>query len=632
MTRRWLRPGGIAAGLVAVLGANYYLRSTLEDAPEYLYSFLEKFYPDQVPVIFEQMPKWRWLLPLPELTGAWAASTLLLTHLLELSLTPAGVWYLYNAIVIVVSFVCSFALFRSAVFSFTFAIAMGFGTHFYHAYAVTGGIASYIFAAYYVLLLFTTVQVVRGLEPRWAWRAAFAISLVLNMLGYEGWLDTLVLVWVSTPFVYVLLRRMDRLREASRFIRLSGVFTVAGVSYVLVKVTVGYGQTGGSESDIWLNYSSVWLMADDFIANIFLHPYLAVSTFVPPMFAGANALFRLGAGPVLDSQHGYHGDYLYLVAMHQIFFWRFYAGALLVLLIVAIRAAALRMWRQPSAWTLALLVFLLMVLVPGSTHSMVKFRAMNAMPTMAYHVTVGATGVSLLLAWWVTNVWRNSSRPAVRVGAAAMVWLAVLYAALARPAYLTHMSAQVGLGEFLYPNPMRSLLEKLGGTYDAPAGMAEYRLRPVDRDEGVRNVRNLLAELPNPLPRPVLWTKTSEAFVMTEAPDGVIELEGDATQYGYQLESPLIALRPGESYLVRLRYEVLAGRVCAGILSGDRSRWVVAPDGTTPELAFDAGTMAAVTVVLANCHPYDLSNPRTRLKLLGGSYSSLPRESAAASR
>lgn len=623
-----MRPLVIGLGLIALLWANYYLRSTLEDAPRYLYSFLEQFYPAQVPVIFGQMPKWRWLLPLPELTGAWAASTLILTHVLELRLGPAGVWYLYNAIVILVSFACSFVLFRSAVFSFTFAMAMGFGTHFYQAYAVTGGIASYIFAAYHVLLLFTTVQVVRGVEPKWAWRAALAISLALNMLGYEGWLDFLVLVWVTTPFVYILLRRMERLEEAGRFVRLSALFTAAGIAYVVIKVTFGFGQKAGAESDIWLNYASAWLMADDFISNIFLHPYLSVSTFLPPMFAGANALFRLGAGRVLDAQHGYHGDYLYLVAMHQVFFWRFYAGAVLVLLLVGIRSAALRTWRQPSAWTLTLLVCLLMILVPGSTHSMVKFRAMNAMPAMAYHVTVGATGVSLLLAWSVTNVWRRSSRTGVRIGAVALVWSIVFYAALARPAYLTHMAAQSGLGEFLYPNPMRALVEKLGGTYNAPAGMAEYRLRPVDRDETVGAVRDVLGDLPNPLPPPAKWVTSADGITVTPAPDGSVVIDGDATQYGYQLESPVIAVRPGESYLVRVKYQTEAGRVCAGILVADRSRWVVSPDGRTPELAFQSGDLSGVRVVLANCHAYDLSNPRTRVRLLGGSYSALPREGA----
>lgn len=626
MNNRLRRHAAIGLGVVTLLWANYYLRSTLEDSPRYLYSFLEHFYPDQVPVIFEQMPKWRWLLPLPELTGAWASSTLLLTHLLELRLQPAGVWYLFNAIVILVSFGCSYALFRSAVFSFTFAIAMGFGTHFYQAYAVTGGIASYIFAAYQVLLLFTSVQVVRGLQPVWAWRAAFALSLALNILGYEGWLDFLVLVWVSTPFVYILLRRMERIAEASRFIRLSGVFTAVGVLYIVIKVTAGFGQTSGSESDLWLNYDSVWLMAEDLISNIFLHTYMSVSNFLPPMLTGANAFFTLGAGPLIESQHGYHGDFLYLVAMHQVFFWRFYAGAVFVLLLAGIRSTTLRAWRQPSAWTLALLVILLMILVPGSTHTTVKFRPMNAMPSMVYHVTVGVMGASLLLAWLVTNVWQSAAPRAVAVGVVLLVWSTLFYGALARPAYLAHMIAQGGLGEFLYPNPMRTLIEKFGGTYHAPAGMGAYPLRPFDRDEAVRNVRNMLLDLPNPLPALREWTTSAPGVVVSEAAGGGIDIDGDATQYGYQVESPVIALRRGESYLVRVKYDMLSGRVCAGILSDDRSRWVVAPDGTTPELSFQSGTLGGMRVVIANCNPYDLSNPKTRLRVIGGSYSAVPKE------
>jgi len=620
VNRPWTRPVGIAVGLAALLWANYYLRSTLEDAPRYLYSFVEQFYPDQVPIIFEQMPKWRWLLPIRELTGAWVFSTLILTHLLELRLSPAGVWYVYNALAILVSFGCSFVLFRSAIFSFTFAIAMGFGTHFYHAYAVTGGISSYVFAAYNVLLLFTTVQVVRGLQPAWAWRAAFAASLALCMLGYEGWLDLLVLVWVSTPLIYVLLRRMDCLAEASRLIRIAGVFTAAGILYVLVKVNVGYGQGAGSESDIWLNYGSAWLMADDVIANVFLHPYLSLSNFLPPMFVGANALFRLGPGPLIESQHDYHTDSIYLVGMSQVFFWRFYAGAALVLLLVAIRRTTMLMWRRPSAWTLALLVCLLMILVPGSTHSMVKFRPMNAMPGMTYHVTTGVIGASLLIAWLVTHVWRTSSRGALAAAVVALAWATIFYGALARPALLAHMSAQTGMGQFTYPNPMRALVEKLGGAYDVPRGMATYHVKSFDPDEPVIAARNALPDLANPLPPPSEWTKGTDAIVVGAAPGGGIMLDGDSTQFGYQIESPLIAVQPGRSYTVRVRFETAAGRACAGVLSGDRQRWVVAPDGKTPELTFASGNLNGVRVVVANCNLYDLGNTRTRLRLIGGSY------------
>ena len=118
-SRRW---AAIAAGLAAVLIANYYLRSSLEDAPRYLYSFIQRFYPEEAKIVFGQLPTWRLFLPIREISGTWSTTTLIQTSVLERSLTPAGVWYLYNAISILVAFGTTWALFRSAVFSFTFAL------------------------------------------------------------------------------------------------------------------------------------------------------------------------------------------------------------------------------------------------------------------------------------------------------------------------------------------------------------------------------------------------------------------------------------------------------------------------------------------------------------------------------
>ena len=166
MNNRWLRPAAIAIGLAAVLWANYYLRSTLEDSPRYLYSFLERFYEKDIPSIFA-MPLWQMFMPLKQVTGAWAATTLLLVYLTEQAFGSPGAWYIFNALSILVTFGTTWILFRSAIFSFTAAICVGFGTQFYQTYAVTGGIASPLLLSYHTLLVFSIVQVVRGVTPRW---------------------------------------------------------------------------------------------------------------------------------------------------------------------------------------------------------------------------------------------------------------------------------------------------------------------------------------------------------------------------------------------------------------------------------------------------------------------------------
>lgn len=612
----------LAAGLAALLAANLYLRHVLEGASGRMYSFLEAFYAPQIPILFGERPWWRLLLPLPELTGAWAATTLLLTYLVERVLAPGGAWYLFNALAIVVSFWTSWALFRSAVFSFTFAICVGFGTHYYHAYAVTGGIASYLLISYNLLLLFTVAQVVRGVRPAWAWRLALAGSVLVNALGYEGWLDVLVVVWLASPFVFLGLRRLERPAEAGRLVGVTAVLTAAGVAYVAIKVTMGYGQTAGAESDVLFNYRSLWLVADDLVANVFTHAYLSLSNFLPPALVGASAFYRLGADAVVAEQHGYHEPFAYLVVMNQVFLWRFHAGAALAIVLYAFWRTAVSMWRRPTVWTMVVGVALLMVVASGATHTLIKFRPMKAMPVMTYHVTVGVIGASLLIAWLATSAWQRWRRRAAAGALVAAIWVTIFYGALARPAYLAHMSAQVGLGEYLYPNPMRALVEKLGGTYEPPRGLALYRLAPYRADDAMAAARAMLADLPHQLPAPAEWFSPGEAAI-GPAEGGGVDVAGDATQYGYQLMSPRIAVAPSTEYLVRLRFDVREGRVCGGVLAGDQQRWLVPPDGTTVEYRFDSGPHDAVYIVLANCNPTDLGNARSRFRLLGGSYAAL---------
>jgi hypothetical protein len=318
-------------------------------------------------------------------------------------------------------------------------------------------------------------------------------------------------------------------------------------------------------------------------------------------------------------QHGYHAGYEYLVPMHQVFFWRYYAGAGFVLVVVALWQATMRMWRRPSPWTLALIVFLLMILVPGSTHTMIKFRPMNAMPAMTYHVTVGVIGVSLLLSWLLTSAAMRFRRRPLVIALIVVVWGGIFYGALARPSYLAYMAAQSGLGESLYPNPMRELITRLGGTYSPPLGMAAYRLMPFRGTSAT--ARAALGDLPAPLPPPADWVPSDYEWVKPIA--GGIEIEGDATRSGYQIVSPLVPVRPNTRYLVRIRFDVLRGEVCGGILTGNQGAWVVPPNPNYAEYAFDSGALDGVRVVLANCNAADEGNLRSHVRLFGGSYGSL---------
>jgi hypothetical protein len=262
----------------------------------------------------------------------------------------------------------------------------------------------------------------------------------------------------------------------------------------------------------------------------------------------------------------------------------------------------------------------MMILVAGPTHSMIKFRPMKSTPAMTYHVTVGILGASLLLSWLATTAWRHWRGGPQAVLLVVAMWAMIGYGALARPPYLSHLAAQAGLGEFLYPNPMKTLVESLGGTYEPPKGLALYRLAPYQQDDSMAFLRTQLTDLPGRLPPVADWEAVGDGTEITALDGGGLEVVGDTTEFGYQLMSPPVQVQPSRRYLLRVRYEAREGRLCAGVLSGDQQRWLAAPDGSTAEYAFESGEFDTIRVVIANCQRPDADRERTRFRLHGGSY------------
>ena len=69
------------------------------------------------------------------------------------------------------------------------------------------------------------------------------------------------------------------------------------------------------------------------------------------------------------------------------------------------------------------------------------------------------------------------------------------------------------------------------------------------------------------------WVTFSQQTV-TSGDDGSIFVEGDDSQWRYQIESPPISVEPGQWLYVRLPVRVIAGRVATGVLNADKSTWI----------------------------------------------------------
>lgn len=624
--RSWLAFSGVPLLVLA----NLYLRHSLEHAGLYLYDFLSVWYPDGFRVVFSgHYPWWKFFLPIQEFQGSWTTTTLIVTHVVTgwMGLS-ARVWYLYHAILIVVSFVTSWLIFRSKTFSYTFAFCMGFGTQLYHTYSVSGSIALVLLPVYFELLLLCAYFIVRSDRPRgWMW-AAFGVATLLTALSYESWLDLAVFVWIITPILAMALWRSARTGEVRRLVAVAGVLTVTACVYVYIKTHTGFAQVNGSESDVVFNYPAFAPKVEDVVSNGLTHLYIVLTNFLPPVFLSSSAFYELGGAQLVAYQHGYHAPFAYLVPMHYLFLWRYAAGAAAVLFGYALFRAVRALWRHVTPDTVALTVFLVMTAVGGPTHMFVKIRPMKTVPLLAYHAPVGILGVSLLISYLLMRARRDLSNPVASTAVLAGAWCVMGYATLARPAMLDHLAAQVGLGEGQYPDPKGAVLQKVGADITTPKGAILYELQPVgavEADIGLATEgARWLPELRQPLDRFSRWSPAAASIHAVQDGDAMA-VRGDASQFGYQIRSEPIAVPLHADVTLRMRVRVERGRVCTGVLDEAGQGWVLAPTSFRQEYHFESGANGRVAIVIANCNRRVTENERSIFHLFGATYEAADR-------
>jgi hypothetical protein len=596
-------------GLAALVAANYFLRHTLERGDTYINSFLPYAYPAAEKLLFGPSYPWRKLfLPIPELGGAWTTTSLIVTHFIEMRLTPPVTWYVFNAALIVMSFVTSWAVFRSLAFSFTFAICMGFGTQLYHTYAVTGSMSLCLLIIYYQLVLLSALRVVQGAGPTLLWRTTFALTVLVTALAYEGWLDFAVFMWLAAALTLVVGYRFEKREWWPGLLFASGWLAAVCVAYLYIKINFGYGQSAGTESDVVFNYPVLAPKIEDVLSNVLTEFYMVVTNFLPPPFLSSTTFYELGGDRIVDLQHGYHSQFSYLVVMQYLFLWRYYAGASFVVFgYVAIRTVR----RSLKAWSpdnFAAAIFLLMAATGGPTHAFVKARPMNSMPVLGYHVIVGVIGAALVLSLFARSAMTRPWRRGVGATVVVAMWATILWGALARPALLSHEAAQVGFGDGIYPNPWVTLTALFRHSSPQGGGAVGYRLtkyapplQPPAKSTalvGPAAFEGTLERLPNSVSDLQKWT-TGIGVTVTPIDRGY-HVVGNATEGAYQLSSPFISVPANHRLLVRVRGTTEKGRACLGVVNKSQ-RWMLPPTTDRGDLSVDTGNSGAVMFVFINC-------------------------------
>lgn len=452
-------PWCVHVGIVlAIVGSNYFLRKYLDHAGDHVKSFMETVYPNELPEIYA-MSWWQYLLPMNCLWGCWQPTSILLVHALEHVFgSPVRVFYFTNAVLVLTCYCLSWQVFRSLVFSITFTLAFAWSTFNHHVYIVSGSVALPLIVSYLLCFLFCQYKLMQPECNYYVWAPLGILSMLMYAFSYETWLDCVTWMWVAYPFLILLAWRAGDCQRVKVGILICAVTTAAAIAYVAVKTQFSVGQKPGAEADVVMNYG--WRQGDIALEDVIVHwftlVFIAITTYSPPfLFNGSVSSWHYGTQHLIDLQHGYHEHKSHLVGYSHLFLWRFYAGFALAALLLAFWKNVRSCWRNPSTTSIAIFLFLLMTLMPGTTHMLVKYRPMHSAPFLSYHSYFGIVGFTLLISYGMMWIHTNFQRRWLAWAIIALVWVNLGYCALARPALLSHMAVQCGFTP--YPDAWANL-------------------------------------------------------------------------------------------------------------------------------------------------------------------------------
>lgn len=444
--------------LLALIILSVVVRAYADGAAAYIKPYMGTYYLKELELL-SQLPRWRLLLPLKEFGGRWGPTGFLLVHWLEARFGEPNAFYALTASMVATGYIVAYLMFRSLLLAGLFGFALATTTFNYHVYTVSGSIITLPLMCFLFLFGFAQFKWL-SLPRRSIWWACAAAGLgILLALSYEGWLDIVPLIWVITPvLIWYYLRHKDRDR-AIRTAMMAAYVTALAVTYSLVKVRFGLDglHPKGGEADLILTYGRAYplLMAEDILSSFVTFFYTTVSTFFPPeLFSFSLSSWVYGPAKIVELQEGYHPQATHLTHYNHLFMWRYYAGFVLALFLVAYWRVLVRLWREPNSHYLTLIILMTATLIGSPTHLIIKWRPMHAAPFLGYQVYLSVVGFTLLLCYCVARY--AQTRGGIRgYGLAALLAANFAYCAYARPALLSHMSQESFLG--IYPDPRVNL-------------------------------------------------------------------------------------------------------------------------------------------------------------------------------
>lgn len=442
-------------GLPILIAINYFLWHSLVNVGRYLEPYLPQVYGNSYKFVFSTYKWWQLFLPIKEIDGFWVGGYVL-TYLIENFIGTAGVWYLFQVLLLLTAFFLSWKVFHSEIFSYFLSICLVFGTHFYHAFQYSCVVSLYLLQTLFILLLYFAYEFIRS-EKKYSWHLiALIATLIPTMVMTEGWLDFFASVWAMSVFLFFYFTKIKRPDLRKKVLIVFIIFNIFASIYIYIKFTyLGFTHNSG-ESKIIFSYGTeyFWRVIEDFISNYFTNLYTTLTNFLPPVFITSNSLYQYSE--LLEHDNS-------LMVGHFIYYWRYAAGVLTTLFYVFFFKVLRKVFKENKfSSLLPLFLFMIMIAVNSPTHNIVVHLSFKAMPLIGYYVEQGILGLSLTIAYLFLLLKQKVNNKKLVLLISTFTILVILYSSIRRPNYLGHMIEAVGLAhQGPYPNPLAVLIIKI---------------------------------------------------------------------------------------------------------------------------------------------------------------------------
>jgi hypothetical protein len=441
--------------LPILIAVNYFLWHDLVVVGRYLDEFLPNVYPGRAEKVLANYRFWELMLPIREFQGMWQFE-LIIVYLLENIIGIAGVWYLYQLILILVAFFLSWKVFRSKVFSYVLVMCLVFGTHLYHAFQYSSITAFYLLQSFFLLFMFLAYEFIRREKRNIGYFFAMVPTLIATAIMYEGWLDFFAGMWLVSIFLIIYCRKKGHNQYTRRAIYVFGLMNLVFLLYIVIKFTyLPFPHTSGESAMVFAYPSgNFWRGFEDIVSNYFKYLYMTLTNFLPPELVFSNALYQYDA--LRDHTNP-------VVLNNYLLYWRYFAGVAFTFFYTIFFKILKLVWREKVfSEYFPLLIFLIMTAVNGATHTLLLFRPTRIVPHAGYHVFQGVLGLSLCIAYGMELLNRKLKKRKYMYILLVVFSVVLMYSAIRRPNYLWHLVEMAGIAhQGPYPNPLAVLIIKI---------------------------------------------------------------------------------------------------------------------------------------------------------------------------